>query len=318
MTRISIIMATYNQASYIEESLRSILEQGFRDYEIIVVNDGSTDDTEKVLEPYRDKIRYLYQPNAGPAAAHNLGFKHSEGDLIAFLNSDDLWMPDKLEKQVRYLDDHPNVGLVHADYMKIDALGNPMGPNIHSLQRPSMTLSDLVRKNTVWIGTVIIRKPWIEKVNGLDPGSNPTEDFDLWVRLAYCGCVFGYVPEVLAKWRRHPTNISRSIKKVLRSHIYTLEKLARMLEGSMDLKGRKTLRLTRTRIEKEKAALSLQYLKDGNRNKARAIARRLCEERPLSPRSWLVLAETYIPILRHLRSIAISARQLLYRWIHHA
>jgi len=292
--RVSIIVATYNQAGFIKESLESAFQQSFKDFEIVVVDDGSTDDTESVLEPYRDRIRYFYQTNSGPASAHNLGIENSFGQLVAFLNSDDLWLPHKLEIQVRYLDQHPEVGLVHGDYVRIDAEGRQIGSSIHTRRPPSLTFADLIRHNTIGMSTVVVRKKWLEKVSGLDPGSNPTEDFDLWLRLAQAGCRFAYVPSVVGKWRRHSASISASRIRVHQAHIRILRKL----EGLCDARsaeGRRTLRMIRKKVLREKRILCMEQCREAERAEARRLALEIIRERTVDPRSWFVLGTVLLP-----------------------
>src|SRR5215831_9468158 len=109
---VSVVIPTYNNARFLPEALDSLLGQTYRDFELIVVDDGSTDDTLEVLKPYRHLIRYVRKENGGPASARNLGIRHASGELIAFQDADDIWLPDKLQLQVDYLREHPEVGLV--------------------------------------------------------------------------------------------------------------------------------------------------------------------------------------------------------------
>ncbi len=102
--KVSVVIATYNRANYIRETLESICRQGFRDYELIVVDDGSTDGTRKVLEPYDSQIRYIYQDNAGPSAARNTGVRHAKAPWLAFQDSDDLTEADHLETLYSYVE----------------------------------------------------------------------------------------------------------------------------------------------------------------------------------------------------------------------
>ena len=113
---ISVIIPTYNSAVFLPEALQSVLSQTFLPQDVIVVDDGSTDDTEDVLEPFRRHIHYIRQENQGPAVARNRGIAEAKGDLIAFLDADDVWVPEKLERQVNVLIENPRIGLVHSRY----------------------------------------------------------------------------------------------------------------------------------------------------------------------------------------------------------
>ena len=112
MPEISVIIPTYNYANYVRDAVESVLNQSYKEFEIIVVDDGSTDGTKKVLEPLKNRIRYIYQENRGLPSAYNTGIKASKGEYIAFLDSDDLWLPEKLKLQKKYFDDNPAVGMV--------------------------------------------------------------------------------------------------------------------------------------------------------------------------------------------------------------
>jgi len=113
--RVSVIIPTYNRAQMLVECLESVISQTFTDYEVIVIDDGSTDDTGELVKPYLDRIEYIKHENKGNAAARNSGLDIARGELIAFLDSDDLWLPGKLEREVDYLDGHPDVDMVCAN-----------------------------------------------------------------------------------------------------------------------------------------------------------------------------------------------------------
>src|SRR5690348_15579178 len=109
---VSVIIPAYNYARYIPGAVNSVLAQTYQNHEIVVVDDGSTDGTRQALGDSLDKISYIYQHNRGVSAARNVGIERSRGELIAFLDADDVWVPDKLDRQVRFLRDHPSIGMV--------------------------------------------------------------------------------------------------------------------------------------------------------------------------------------------------------------
>src|SRR4051812_26302017 len=110
---VSVVIATYNSGRFVGQAVRSVLAQTYRPFEIVVVDDGSTDDTAGVLAGYRDGVRYVYQENRGPAAARNRGIAEAAGELVAFLDADDEWHPEKLSRQWEALSASPRAGLVH-------------------------------------------------------------------------------------------------------------------------------------------------------------------------------------------------------------
>ena len=113
---ISVIIPVYNRARYIKECLESALSQTCKDFEIILVDDGSTDNLKEVIEPYMSKIRYIYKENGGAASARNAGLRNAGGEYIAWLDSDDKWLPFKLELQVKILEKLPNAGFIYSDF----------------------------------------------------------------------------------------------------------------------------------------------------------------------------------------------------------
>ncbi|HFD31629.1 MAG TPA: glycosyltransferase family 2 protein [Gammaproteobacteria bacterium] len=123
MIKVSVIIPTYNRSKYIAETLESVFNQSFKNYEIIIINDGSTDDTEKILEPYRDRIIYKKIKNQGVAFARNEGMKLARGKYIAYLDDDDLYLPWKLEVQVAILEKHPDIALTYTEFSGFDGSG---------------------------------------------------------------------------------------------------------------------------------------------------------------------------------------------------
>ena len=120
---VSVIIPAYNAERFIPQAIQSVLEQTYQSYEIIVVDDGSTDKTKDILKEFEDKVCCIYQENQGPSAARNAGIKISQGRYICFLDADDIWTPDKLEVQVEFLECHPDISLVFSDHQDFDAGG---------------------------------------------------------------------------------------------------------------------------------------------------------------------------------------------------
>jgi glycosyltransferase involved in cell wall biosynthesis len=208
MPKVSVIIPTYNREKYIVDTINSVLNQTFSDYEIIVVDDGSTDGTERVIrEQFPDKISYLSKPNGGPASARNMGMRIATGEYIAFLDSDDLWLPEKLEIQIRYMDSNPKCGLIGSwaltfrgtDSSKIEDVALACPETVPTLQR-------LLLVNCILLSTVMARASCIEKAGGFDNSLFVLEDYDLWIRLAM-HYELANLPRVLARYRLHAGNI---------------------------------------------------------------------------------------------------------------
>jgi len=202
---VSVIIPTYNREDLVCEAIQSVLEQTYRNFEIIVVDDGSTDDTKQALIPYKDRITYIYQENQGGAAARNTGIKAAKGKYIAFLDSDDLWFPQKLERQVEILDNHDDFALVYTNIVYIDNAGRFNAPGYSS----RMFLSGYLFKETllrkVACGhppTWLIRKTCFEEIGGFDPEFRTSHDRDMIVRIAREYEIYG-IKDPLTMVRRH-------------------------------------------------------------------------------------------------------------------
>lgn len=208
MCNVSIIIPTYNCAQYISETIDSALAQTYRDFEIIVVDDGSTDNTKEVLKKYGSQIKLIYQENRGVSAARNIGISRSEGQYVAFLDADDIWLPNKLKAQVEIMNANPDVGLIFTDGVKIDekpgatlkpkdwrAISNdPEGfwckigkaPINDGIILKGNYFKDLLLGNLVFFtSAVLIRKECFENIGYLDEELLSSEDYDLWLRMAY-------------------------------------------------------------------------------------------------------------------------------------
>jgi len=210
MPKVSVIIPTYNGAQYIKQAVDSILAQTYDDYEIIVVDDGSTDDTAELLRPYGDRITYLYQENRKLPAARNAGIRAARGQYLAFLDSDDLFLPHKLAAQARCLDERPEVGLVASGHQYIDEAGRLLQESRPWLGRPSITLESILFGGLAPVHAVLLRRDWFERVGGFDEQFSYCEDMDLWYRLALAGCPMVWESAVVCQYRLHAHNMSRS------------------------------------------------------------------------------------------------------------
>lgn len=202
---VSVIIPTYNRAHLVKEAIDSVLSQTYRDFEIIVVDDGSTDGTEQVLAPYKDKIIYIYQENQGGAVARNTGIKAARGKYIAFLDSDDLWFPQKLEKQVNVLNNQKEYAVVYSNLIVIDGNHNYIRGGSNDKRFPS---GNIFHKVLLWqaacgyLQTLLVRKSCFEEIGYLDVEFAMAHDRDMVVRLARRYKMYG-MKEPLAIIRQH-------------------------------------------------------------------------------------------------------------------
>jgi glycosyltransferase involved in cell wall biosynthesis len=214
MPAVSVIIPTYNHREFVMETLESVFAQTFTDYEIIVVNDSSPDDTAILLRPLAEsgRIRYFEQPNAGQASARNRGLAEARGEFIAFLDDDDLWPPDKLEWQVHVMRESDAIGVVYGQ--KGDIGDNDLSP---AAAPSGHVLEDFVR--TSWIqtpGQTLIRHSVIKAIGGFDTEIWGTDDWDLWLRLARV-TEFAFRERQSLIYRRHAANASRDFLRMHRN-----------------------------------------------------------------------------------------------------
>jgi len=185
MIGVSVIIPTFNRGYIVTEAIESVLSQSYKDFEIIVVDDGSTDNTREVLDPYRDRIRYFYQENKGVAGARNKGIEASRGEFIAFLDSDDIWLPEKLGRQVDYLNTHTDIGMVYSRYWREyeDTGKRKLRPKKKYL-KDGYIYTQVLFRYLIWIGTVMLRRSCFEIVGRFDVSLASAEDKDMLLRVA--------------------------------------------------------------------------------------------------------------------------------------
>jgi len=223
--KVSVIIPTFNRAAIVSRAIESALSQTYRDIEVVVVDDGSSDDTRSVVEGFGDRVRYFYQENAGVTAARNSAIRHARGEFLAFLDSDDAWAPWKLESQVAALTRFPEAGLVWSDMTALNRAGDVISDrylrvmykahsrvNIERAMREVETLgklssvapnevasasvrigdlfSEILLGNLLHTSTVLVRRAWVEQVGGFDPTFvHAGEDYEFYVRLCSVGPV---------------------------------------------------------------------------------------------------------------------------------
>ncbi|MCC7355150.1 MAG: glycosyltransferase [Anaerolineae bacterium] len=244
MPRVSAIIPTYNCAEYIVEAIESILAQTYQDLEIIVIDDGSTDNTRQLLAPYQDRIIYLYQENQGESVARNRGIRLARGEYVAFLDADDWWVPTKLERQVAILDAQPAAVLAYSYSFAVDRDGKPVefrGSNRLGQGEAGLfsVFERLVFTNFIAnVNTVTVRRSALWQTNLFDPAIRWGEDWDLWLQLALKG-PFVFVPESLACYRmRKPSRrlqIEASDEFVRQSETILRKTFAALPEDQTDL-----------------------------------------------------------------------------------
>ncbi len=221
---VSVIIPTYNNGRFLPEAIESVFAQTVQPVEIIVVDDGSTDDTLERLRPYATRISYLYQANQGVSAARNLGLREASGDFIAFLDSDDVWHPRKLEVQLEVFGKRPDLGLLAAAGFQWP---DSTFPHIRGEPESSLRLiswAQLVVKNRLVTSSVMIRTPILKCAGEFDTQMQSSEDRDLWLRVGKLSLI-GNLTMPLTGYRDLPASLSKHAWKAQRGMLRILEKL---------------------------------------------------------------------------------------------
>lgn len=205
-------MATYNCGEFIGGALESLFSQTYTDYEAIIVDDGSTDDTWNELDRWASRINYYHQSNRGPSAARNFGASSATGEFLAYLDADDKWMPDKLERQVAYLQGNAKCGLVHSDVEVIDLFDQVVCQSFNrENRRPALEgkcLHELLRRSCIFMPSVMERRSCFDMAGGFDERIRYGEDYLHWLKVLLAGHDLGYIDQPLAIYRRRPGSLS--------------------------------------------------------------------------------------------------------------
>lgn len=221
---VSVVIATYNMGQYLPEAVRSVLDQNWRNLELIVVDDGSTDDTPDVMKSNENdcRVRYIKTHNQGQPRAKNLGLKEAAGNFIGFCDADDIWHPDKLKIQIPEFSD-PSVGVVYSDVNYIDQIGKPVIDKNQSRRFSGKVTNQLMIKNFIPFGTAIIRKDCVEKSGCFDNNLPMGIDWDLWLRYSL-DWNFTYIPKKTYTYRIWPGQMSRNYRGRYENAIRILNK----------------------------------------------------------------------------------------------
>lgn len=221
---VSVIIPAYNAASYIKETLESVFAQTYRFFEIIVVNDGSPDTPalEDVLLPYRDRIVYIMQENRGLSGARNAGLRAASGTLVALLDADDIWLPDYLEEQAKFLRENPEFDLVYcnAKFFGQSIYDGEDYMDVCPSTGEASSAAIISRRCHVFVS--VTARTEILKRFGFDESLRSCEDFDCWLRFTAAGHRIGYHRKVLVRYRKHAASLSSDPTWMANSNIRVL------------------------------------------------------------------------------------------------
>ena len=225
--RTSVVIPTYNRADYLRQALVSVFAQTRQDFEILVVDDGSTDDTAQVIESMADpRLRYLPQANAGRSVARNRGMEMAQGEFIAFLDDDDLYLPHKLQAQVAFLDGHPDVDLVASGVQVIDESGATLRLWHAWLDQPTLTLETCLVACPLVPCSVLFRRAFLQRFDHwFDPVVVPVEDTDFFLRFLLASGRMAWLPEIVCAYRQHGGSSQHDGARYMASRQHLLDKL---------------------------------------------------------------------------------------------
>jgi len=234
---VSVIMPVYNAETYLAEAIESALAQRFRDFEIVLVNDGSTDASGAIAHDHAarhpGRIRVIDQQNSGLPVARNRGLEEARGDYFALLDADDVWLPGHLASAMAAFDADPDLGLVHANIRRIDAQGHPLEvPARHWTNQPDAYVAIALRLEHMACPTVVFSRQAIQTVGGFDPQFTGLgcEDRDLWIRILERFRA-RYIDVVSAHYRVHPESMSANPSRMAMARQRLLNKIASSARG---------------------------------------------------------------------------------------
>jgi glycosyltransferase involved in cell wall biosynthesis len=225
MSKVSIITPFYNGSQYIQKCIESIQAQSFKDFEHIIVDDGSIEPEREFVIDFIKKfsnVILISQKNSGQAAAVNAGIKIAKGEYVAFCDQDDWWLPEKLQKQIAYLESRPDIAMVYGDVFLGDEKGSVLSKTWMQSRRVDYVggnyeecVAKLFNRNFIPAPVVVlIRKNVFDKIGLFDKKFSSVYDYDFWFRMLEAGYKIGYIEKPLAVWRTYPEQESHKIKKI--------------------------------------------------------------------------------------------------------
>ena len=241
MPTVSVIVPAYNPGPHLRPALESIATQTYPKWDAVVVDDGSTQDLSWV-DAFHPQVRRVRQPNAGLSSARNTGIRASTGELIAFLDADDVWLPSKLEHQVQALAD-PSLGLVSTGFVMVGSDGSEVSGGFDGY---AQSYEELLQGNGICASTVVVRRAALDECGVFDLGLAQCEDWDLWLRIARTHSI-AKLTDSLARYRLHDSNMSRDYLALRRNAQVVLRRQRHMASSD---EQREVDRLTRVGLRR--------------------------------------------------------------------
>lgn len=263
---ISVIIPSYNSASFVCDAVRSALEQTYSHLEVLVIDDGSTDNTREVLEQYKGRIHYYRQENRGAAATRNTGIRLASGRFFAFLDADDVWLPDKLSKQYDLFARQPEIGLVHSDIRYWDEdTGEKCLKDVGRERFTGDCYTHLLSVNRVLTSSVLVRKECFDKAGLFDETLRRAEDWDMWLRIAR-HFHFAYINEPLLDYRLHQTGLTNDTPMMREGELLVLLKV---FKSDPQLSTQFGKSLINSKLSRKSYSVGYHFMQDDNFRAAR-------------------------------------------------
>lgn len=235
---ISIIIPSFNTAHYLPYAIESVLKSTMSDYEIIVVDDGSVDNTQNVIKPFLEKysqIKYVYQNNKGLAGARNTGIEKANGEFLVFLDSDDIILPEKLKLQYDFLKNNPEIDLVYSDTICFIDYNFENEIRIKFPKYEGQVIKELLFGNFMHVNSVMVRKSSVLAVNNFNEKYRELEDWDLWLRMSLNGSKFAYIDKLLSKVRVRSDSMTSNQSKMNKAMVNVLDNFLPLLRHNKNV-----------------------------------------------------------------------------------
>ena len=298
MPRVSVIIPSYNCARYLGRAIDSANAQTYKDYEILVVDDGSTDDTKDVAMQYGRKLTYLYQQNRGVSAARNHAISKASGELLAYLDADDMWYPEKLERQVAFLDAHQECGMVHGEMSVINEQDEILHLRFYEETKRDVPqgycVPKLLMRCHIQTLTVVERRSSFDRVGVFDDRLPIVQDYLHWIMIAAEGQAVGYLAEPLGKYRWRTGSLIGNYPRLLEDYVRIFDILLRE-KPIASRHGDDCAAIIRARLYLVQRELAYLDRIHGRGDSAKRRLTNLIKERPWQFELYVDLVKAYLP-----------------------
>lgn len=316
---VSVIIPTYNGSRYLLSTVVSALNQSYSPVEVIIVDDGSTEDIAAVLEPVISRINFIRQQNRGPAAARNAGIRASKGTYIAFLDHDDIWGPDNLQDKIAILKKNPGGAMAYSYPLLIDAAGTPLPHTAHLICPSGWVFDDFLLQNRIatFSSTLICRNVF-DKVGMLDENPEITccDDYDMWLRIADVDKIF-FSPDKSVKYRIHEQNLLKNHSLSFGSHLQVFRKALKECSTVSQMPQKKLSHIINEHLYMKYLVYAFNFYYDMcNYRMTRNLLWHCIQLKPYTLRNWAYLLLCTLPVsfitkLRSAKSLSTALKVTL-------